>query len=175
MMTFTEFPPCKHRFGCVECRNNPTFLDKMKKRVGEWECPEKIPIKTTLDQMPVHIQKNIASYQSNRTQPAAQSPAIQTPHTAQVPNMHQQPKTFTELPQCIHRMTCLECRTNDKFREQMEAKFGKWECPINIAIGTPLEEMPEEIQTKIKQRQEQIKIQQARQQKAKDALNLSIC
>ena len=166
MKSFLDFPPCKHRFACIQCRNDPTFLKNMVKRFGVWECPEKIALKTPLEKMPQHIQDKIKVYK-DRMESKGQKPlqlnekqtekAID-PATQQTPKNTQK---FTDLPMCKQHAVCMECRNNDAFRERMEQQFGAWECPENIPINTPLEEMPLSIrtahETRVKRTEEQKK------------------
>jgi len=58
MDSFLDFPPCKHRFACVQCRNDKKFIEKYaKKDLVNGECPEGIAFGTPLESMPNHIQK----------------------------------------------------------------------------------------------------------------------
>jgi len=75
-MRFTDFPPCKHRFGCLQCRNDIKFVEHMKKRFGDWECPEKIPFGTPLELMPEHIKTKLETYQNNRISQGKDIPQI---------------------------------------------------------------------------------------------------
>lgn len=67
---------------------------------------------------------------------------------------------FTELPMCKNRLVCYACRNVDKFRERMQRQHGDWECPDNIQIGTPLQDLPEsavDYHNKMSERQERHK------------------
>jgi len=175
-MQFTDFPPCKHRFGCIQCRNDAKFVEHMKNRFGEWECPEKIPFGTTLDKMPPHIQAKISSYQ-NRLEEQGKEPLPQIKRDNKIgkrgfnvppsPN----PQNFTQTPGCVHRMMCVDCRNNENFRKRVEKQMGPWNCPENIPIGTTLENMPKHIQDNFHKREEQKRIQQEKIDKVKIALD----
>lgn len=51
--------------------------------------------------------------------------------------------SFTELSICKNRQICYACRNVDNFRERMSRQHGDWECPDNIPIGTPLQDLPQ--------------------------------
>lgn len=61
---------------------------------------------------------------------------------------------FTEQHICTSRMNCFHCRNNEQFRSQMEKQFGKWECPIDLPIGAPLEDMPQETKDQVNKQKE---------------------
>lgn len=178
-MQFTDFPPCKHRFGCLQCRNDIKFVEHMKKRFGNWECPENIPFGTPLEKLPEHIKVKHETYQNRLIQqgrPTREIPKenqIGTPKGRNINarDINARPNNFTETPGCIHRMMCVDCRNNESFRQKVESQMGPWECPENIPIGTKLEDMPKPIQEIHYKRQEQTKIQQEKIEKVKAALN----
>ena len=137
-MKFVDFPPCKHRFGCVECRNNADFQVHMKERFGEWKCPESIPLNTPLDQMPNHIQEKINNYvdkmqkkgqsvpvYTNRASESIKVVAKEEEEEEEINRIRDQ-KSFTDTAQCKFRSVCNECRNNEKFRNKMEERFGEW-------------------------------------------------
>jgi hypothetical protein len=147
MSSFTNFPPCKHRFACLQCRNDKSFVENMQRRYGEWECPEGIEFGTPLEEMPQHIQQKIKTYQDrlkSKGKEVYQAPENPNPdgnwEKAEVER-----HGFTALPMCKHRAVCFDCRNNTGFRERMEQKYGPWECPEGIAVGTPLNQMPEAV------------------------------
>jgi len=166
MGNFLNFPPCKHRFACLQCRNDSKFIEDMEKRFGKWECPEGIAIGTSLDKMPEHIRSKIKSYQKRLNEKAIReikinerqtegksSQEIQSRNRVQpIPKSNGrgnlvQNSDFTKLPMCKQRVVCKECRNNTDFRERMEKNYGKWECPEGILINTPLENMPLNVQS----------------------------
>ena len=123
MGSFTDFPPCKHRFACVQCRNDKTFVTNMSKRYGEWQCPEGIAFGTPLEKMPQHIQVKIKTYQDrlkSQNKTPIETREAQTPSNA-TPGKHK----FTDLPMCKQRAVCYECRNNDGFRERMASANGR--------------------------------------------------
>jgi len=141
----------------------------MKERFGDWECPEKILFGTPLEKMPDHIRTKIEKYQAR-----GKSMPVVAPENKIVPNPVTPPRTmtdFTQTPGCIHRMMCVECRNNEKFRERVVSQMGEWQCPENIPIGTPLKEMPQNIQDASKKREEQIQMQKETMTKIKIALD----
>jgi len=159
MNSFTEFSPCKHRFACVQCRNDPKFIESMEKRFGKWECPEGITIGTPLEKMPEQIRNKIESYQkrieekgkkeielNNRQTKSKEEREVQSRSRINDRSNLIQNTDFTKLPMCKQRAVCYECRNNTQFRERMERVYGKWECPEGILIGTPTENMPVNVQ-----------------------------
>jgi len=168
MNNFTDFPPCKHRFACMQCRNDPKFIENMEKRFGKWECPEGISIGTSLEDMPEHIQGKIKSYQKRLKEKVKQEIETINRQTVDKPKRSIvgestldrsqdralsnnrskliQNTDFTKLPMCRQRVVCNECRNNKDFRERMEKTYGKWECPEGILVGTPMDKMPVKIQ-----------------------------
>jgi len=153
-MKFTEFPPCKHRFACLQCRNDKAFIDAMVKRFGEWECPEGIALGTPIGGMPQHIQNKLKSYQE-RLSGQNKQPIERIERQTQSKNIITRSQSFVDLPMCKQRNVCVECRTNIEFRKRMEQQFGTWECPEGIPINTPLNEMPEKIRKSHEHRQKQ--------------------
>jgi hypothetical protein len=79
--------------------------------------------------------------------------------------------TFVETPMCKSKQNCVACRNDENFRKQMEQQFGTWECPLKIAIGTPLEQMPQEIRDSEERKRKQIEEAQKRQQAVQAALD----
>jgi hypothetical protein len=126
-MKFTEFPPCRNRFACLQCRNDNKFVENMRKRFGEWECPEGIAMGTPLEEMPQHIQDKIKTYkdrliEQGRSLPTSMKATHPTPEERRAnagfdENMN---KSFVNTPMCKQRSVCIECRNNKKFRERME-------------------------------------------------------
>ena len=178
-MEFTNFPPCRFRFGCVECRNNPGFQEHMKERFGEWECPEGIPLNTPLDKMPDHIQEKIKNY-VDKMQKKGQSVPVYTDKAAEpIAKVTQQeevnrirkPREFTDTAQCKFRSVCNECRNNEGFRNKIEERFGEWECPEGIPINTPIKNMPLRIQDNHTRKKNQITAQNTKTLKVKEAIN----
>jgi hypothetical protein len=173
-MKFTDFPLCKNRLGCVQCRNEEKFRAHMMERFGGvWQCPEGISIGTPLEQMPEHIQNNIKKYETQMSEKINSSQKIeneeiipthvihpkdiQSPPRRNQPPMENQPidissfTNFTDLPPCKERYGCLQCRTDAEFRMHMENRFGgEWVCPEGIPHNTPLEQMPQHIQNSVK-------------------------
>lgn len=179
-MEFTDFPPCKHRFGCVQCRNDSKFVEHMRKRFGEWKCPEGIPFGTPLEEMPEYIQTKIKTYQNKLTEKGRDLPQINNKDQIAPPSEKSKTKkhpmldidkkdrskktkikSFTETYACQTRAACVECRNSEKFRKDMERRYGKWECPENIPIGTPIEEMPQKV---VRMRQKRIEEKEKQQQ-----------
>jgi len=175
-MRFTDFPPCKHRFGCLQCRNDIKFVEHMKKRFGDWECPEKIPFGTPLELMPEHIKTKLETYQNNRISQGKDIPQIKEKNLIgsgrEMPQIPQSRITsFLETPGCSHRIMCVECRNNELFREKIKNQMGDWVCPENIPLNTPLELMPQKIKDTQKNRQEQQNIQKERLEKIRISLD----
>jgi len=168
-MEFTDFPPCKHRFGCLECRNNPKFHEHMKKRFGEWQCPEGIAVGTPLEKMPQHIQDKIKSYQQKKS-----SLPVENREMPGNPVYEQkgEGKKFSDTPQCKKRIACFQCRNDERFRKMIEQRMGEIECPLGIEIGTPLEKLPQEAQEAHKKMEEQRELQKKRMENAKEAFNM---
>jgi len=155
-MKFTDFPPCKHRFACLQCRNDRAFLDAMGKRFGEWECPEGIALDTPIEKMPQHIQVKLKSYQERLS---GQNREVVERNNRQVQPMINQninQQSFLDMPMCKQRNVCNECRNNIEFRKRMEQQFGEWKCPEGIPINTPISEMPDKIRSAHEMRQHQV-------------------
>jgi len=152
MDSFLNFPPCKHRFACVQCRNDKKFIENMQKRFGEWECPEGIAFGTSLESMPNHIQSKIKAYQKRVDSRSQNRPTLIERQTGakssdKIVEKNLKPvHSFIDLPMCKQRAVCVECRNNKAFRERMEKQFGRWKCPEGILVGTPLDKMPIQIQ-----------------------------
>jgi len=171
-MKFLDFPPCKNRFGCIQCRNDIKFVEHMKERFGEWDCPEGIAFGTPIEKMPQHIQTKISTYQARLQQQGRNVPQIsQENKISPIRNMQPQITDFTQTPGCIHRMMCVECRNNAQFRERIQQQMGEWKCPENIPLNTPLEQMPENIKEVNRKREEQIRIQKETMDKIRIALD----
>ena len=45
---------------------------------------------------------------------------------------------------CKLKLHCLACRNDERWRQGVVDRFGEFECPYGIPIGTPLEELPQE-------------------------------
>jgi len=78
---------------------------------------------------------------------------------------------FTETPQCKSKSMCIECRNNEQFRANLIKQFGEWECPEGIAINTPIENFPADIQEKYKNRIEMIEKRKRQMEEVKNILN----
>lgn len=50
---------------------------------------------------------------------------------------------FSDTDICKSRSNCYQCRNNDRFRSQMEKRYGNIECPEGFQIGISIEELPE--------------------------------
>jgi hypothetical protein len=175
-MKFTDFPPCKNRFGCVQCRNDAKFVEHMKERFGDWECPEKIAFGTSIENMPPHIQAKISTYEKRLNQKGREVQKIEKedkifPDKKKRKFPEKTKRSFTETPGCMHRLMCVECRNNEKFRERIEKQLGPWECPEKIPLNTPLEEMPEAIKEVAEKREVMANAQKQKAEKIKIALD----
>ena len=54
---------------------------------------------------------------------------------------------FTRSLHCRSRLHCVACRNNPGFAASLERTFGPFTCPLGIAPGTALEEMPEQVRS----------------------------
>jgi hypothetical protein len=77
---------------------------------------------------------------------------------------------FKDTPICQSRTNCFICRNDQNFRDQMEKQHGKWECPENIPIGTPLEKLPE----KARQAHQSMMDMQAQRQKQIEEVQVAL-
>ncbi|MBD3406193.1 MAG: hypothetical protein GF411_08795 [Candidatus Lokiarchaeota archaeon] len=56
---------------------------------------------------------------------------------------------FVDTDICKSRANCELCRNDDKFIKTMNKKYGSFECPLGIKMGTSIADMPDEVRTSV--------------------------